>query len=58
MRAGKAGRGEAASGRRPDGIDDIESEFLGLWMDLARLREKVLALAARLKGPASTVHTF
>ena len=58
IRTAKGGRGDAASGGRNDTVDDIESEFLGLWLDIARLREKVLALAARLKGSASTVHTF
>jgi hypothetical protein len=38
----------------PDGmaihsIDDIESEFLGIWLDVARLREKVLALIGRIE---------
>jgi hypothetical protein len=38
----------------PDGmavysVDDIESEFLGIWLDVARLREKVLALISRIE---------
>jgi len=39
----------AGSGRRPDIAcrDDIESEFLGIWLGLARLREKVRRLTAR-----------
>ena len=40
---------------RQDEVEDIEREFLGLSVDIARLREKVLALAARLKRPASSV---
>jgi hypothetical protein len=39
--------------KRQNDVEDIEREFLGLSLDIARLREKVLALAARLKGPAS-----
>ena len=31
------------------GVDDIESEFLGIWLDVARLREKVLALISRIE---------
>lgn len=31
--------------------DEIESEFLGLWLDIARLREKVLALISRAEPP-------
>jgi len=27
--------------------DEIENEFLGIWLDIARLREKVLALISR-----------
>jgi len=38
---------------RPYIADDIESEFLGLWMDIARLREKVLALAGGAMPPPS-----
>lgn len=41
----KPGRGRSAIDGRSDTVDDIEDEFLGLWMDIARLREKVLALA-------------
>ena len=38
----------AAPARTPaDGADDIESEFLGIWLGIARLREKVLALTSR-----------
>ena len=33
--------------KRPNDVEDIEREFLGLSLDIARLREKVLALAAR-----------
>ena len=33
-----------------NGVDDIESEFLGLWLDVARLREKVLALIRRTES--------
>ena len=37
-----------APARTPaDGADDIESEFLGIWLGIARLREKVLALTSR-----------
>jgi hypothetical protein len=35
--------------KRQNEVEDIEREFLGLSLDIARLREKVLALAARLK---------
>ena len=35
-------------------VEDIEREFLGLSLDIARLREKVLALALRLKGPPTS----
>ena len=31
--------------------DDIESEFLGIWLGLARLREKIRNLAARDTPP-------
>jgi hypothetical protein len=30
-----------------DDNDEIESEFLGIWLGIARLREKVLALTGR-----------
>jgi len=50
-RSAKPGRGGAAMDGRADTVDDIESEFLGLWMDIARLREKVLALIAGALPP-------
>jgi hypothetical protein len=38
----------AAPVRTPaERCDDIESEFLGIWLGLGRLREKLLALTAR-----------
>ena len=43
--------------KRPNDVEDIEREFLGLSLDMARLREKVLALASRLKHPASSIRT-
>lgn len=47
-RSAKPATVPAARGRTPaDSVDDIESEFLGMWMGIARLREKVLALASR-----------
>ena len=33
-----------------DSYDEIESEFLGIWLGIARLREKVLALASRTES--------
>jgi hypothetical protein len=42
-----------AGNRRQTDVEDIEREFLGLSIDMARLREKVLALAARLSPPTS-----
>jgi hypothetical protein len=36
---------------RTDAIVDIENEFLGLWMDIARLREKILALIGGAMPP-------
>ncbi|MGN6573689.1 MAG: hypothetical protein ACTHLO_19950 [Pseudolabrys sp.] len=40
----ESGRGRTARDCRAETADDIENEFLGLWMDIARLREKVLTL--------------
>ena len=42
-----------AAGSRRNEVEEIEREFLGISLDLARLREKVLALAARLAAAAS-----
>ena len=44
----------AALSAAPDSLtacstDEIESEFLGLWLDVARLREKVLTLLSRIE---------
>lgn len=47
-----AKRLNAGNNRQID-VQDVEREFLGVFMDLARLREKVLALAARLTPPTS-----
>jgi hypothetical protein len=30
-----------------ESYDEIESEFLGIWLGIARLHEKVIALASR-----------
>lgn len=47
-RSAKPTTAPAARDRTPAvSMDDIESEFLGMWMGIARLREKVLALASR-----------
>jgi len=35
-----------------EACDDIENEFLGIWLGLARLREKVRHLAAREAPPS------
>lgn len=63
-RSAKPATVPAARGHTPaDSVDDIESEFLGMWLSIARLREKVLALTSRaeprppvrgIKSPAST----
>ena len=46
---GKTGGSE----RRPaDLYEEIENEFLGVWMGLARLREKVRRMTARETAPA------
>jgi hypothetical protein len=38
----------SGSGRRPESVgnEEIENEFLGIWLGLARLREKVRLLMA------------
>jgi hypothetical protein len=47
-RSAKPATVPAAPDRTPaNGVDDIESEFLGIWLGVARLREKVLALTGR-----------
>ena len=51
-RSAKSGDGPAASDRRPANVyDDIESEFLGIWLGLARLREKIRNLAGGETAP-------
>lgn len=45
-RSNKPARGGGGGRRRSEADDEIETEFLGVWMAIARLREKVLALAA------------
>ena len=46
---GNAGGSE----RRPaDLYEDLENEFLGIWLGLARLREKMRCLTARETAPA------
>lgn len=51
-RPAKPGTMAAASERGVANVyDDIESEFLGIWLGLARLREKIRNLAARETTP-------
>ena len=46
-RSAKPGTMTAASERGKSNVyDDIESDFLGIWLGLARLREKLRSLAA------------
>jgi len=46
-RSAKFAEASAGTGARTDVVwDDIESEFLGIWLGLARLREKIRHLAA------------
>ena len=66
-RSAKPGSGPAAPDRlAASSVDEIEGEFLGIWLDLARLGEKLLALLSRLesrrsmrgiKSPAGTAAT-
>lgn len=43
----------AGSDRRTaNAYDDIEDEFLGIWLGLARLRERIRQLATREPAPA------
>jgi hypothetical protein len=52
-RSAKTVDGPARAERGPgNAYDEIESEFLGIWLGLARLREKVRLLTAR-EAPAS-----
>jgi hypothetical protein len=53
-RSAKPATVPATPDRTPaESVDDIESEFLGLWLDVARLRDKVLALISRTEARPS-----